>query len=272
MMTFKRSLLLLVSLVLLVSLETQAQIYQSPQHEAYGFAEDTLMRKSEWWLGVHGSAFYGMNFGTLTVNMIGGTAPDSPQLQVTPEGGYTYGIGFGPTLEYRPIFSELGFLFTMNMDWRWMQAESSVPIAIDGFAYNATFESQNTVLYAASTISAKWQVGVTGAFLMAGITLDYPLATLESFVWQHEHWDGGPPTNLPGAPQTSIKFATEVEWMPRAGVQFGVGHDFMVGMFGYRGQMITPYLVVNAGTPTVFEPTAWNSASVRIGALWRAGL
>ena len=265
-----------IAVLIILSFSTgpsaSAQVFKSPTHEDREYGIDTLIRKSEWWLGVNVSSFYAMNFGTLTVGVIGGTAPGSPSLSVQPEGGYGYGIGLGPSLEYRPIFSELGFVFTSNLEWRWSKAETTTPQQIDIFAHNATFESQNTVLYVASTINAKWQVGVTGAFLMAGITLDYPIGSVDSFVWQHEQWDGGPPTNLPGAPQTSIKFATQIDWMPRAGIQVGAGHDFMVGMFGYRGQMITPYIVLSAGTPAVFEPTAWNSASVRVGALWRAGL
>ena len=248
------------------------QGFSAPSPESRSKEVDTLIRKSEWWLGVNASAFYSMNFGTLTTDIIGGTAPGEGAFQITPEGGFGYGIGAGPSLEYRPIFSSLGFVLTTNIDYRMQWAETTTPMGADIFAYNATFQAYSTVLYSATTISAKMQMGVTGSFVMAGITLDLPLATLDSYVWQTEVWEGEPVSDYPGRPMTQIKFNTNVEFQPRIGLQFGVGHDFMVGMFGYRGQLLTPYITLQGGTPTVWEPTMWNSVSLKIGVLWRAGL
>ena len=253
-------------------LELSAQVYDSPVAEEGELPLDTLERRSEWWLGIQGSAFYAKNFGTLTVEMVGGTAPDQPAFSVTPQGGYGYGVGGGLALEFRPIHSMLGFLLTSSMDYRWSQSETIVPIKDDIFAYNAVFESQSNVLYLATALSVKAQLGVTGSFAIVGVTYDYPVQTVQSFVWQHEVWEGEEPTNLPGAPQTSIKFNTTVKYEPRFGLQIGVGHDFQAGFFGYKGQLVTPYFVIQGGTPIVSAPTSFNSVFARLGFIWRGGL
>jgi hypothetical protein len=271
MMLLRRYVAIFI-MVVASSAPAWTQGFTSPSTPTFSEPVDTLIRKSEWWLGVHGSAFYSMNFGVLTTNITGGTAPGELPFQITPEGGWGYGIGLGPALEYRPIFSDLGFLLTTNLDYRIQWAQTTDPIKYDILAVNATFEARSIVLYSASTLSAKMQLGVTGAFIMAGLTFDMPLTTIDSYVWQHEVWEGEDVTNEPGHPQTSIKFDNEVQFRPRVGLQFGVGHDFMVGMFGYRGQLITPYATIQAGTPSVWEPTMWNNISLRIGAIWRAGL
>lgn len=256
----------------LLSGSLAAQVFQTGVDDELVMPLDTLERQHEWWLGFSTSVYYAMNFGTLTVDITGGTSPTSPAFTVTPEGGFGFGAGIGPSLEYRPIFSQFGFVLNVNGEWRYAQAETTVPIAADIFAYNAVFEAQSQIFYLATSLSAKAQIGVEGMFAIAGITADLPLATQEDIVWQHEIWNGDPPSNLPGAPQTSIKWKTHVDFAPRVGVQVGIGQDFMVGMFGNRGQLLSPYLVLQGATPTVFEPTMWNSVSVRLGVMWRAGL
>lgn len=260
-------------LLLGISLTANAQIFQAGNNEDdMEYPADTLERRHEWWLGVGGSAFYAVNFGTLTVDVIGGTAPDQPKFTVTPQGGMGYGIAFGPVVEYRPIHSDIGVMLSANVDWRWMEAETTVPIEYDIFAINATFEAQSTVLYATGALSVKAQLGVTGSFAMVGVIYDQPISTIESYVWQHEVWEGEAPSDIPGAPQTSIKFNTVTDYKPRFGIQVGFGHDFLAGMFGYRGQLITPYVILQGGTPVVSDPTAWNSVSFRLGVMWRAGI
>lgn len=249
-----------------------AQVFQTGVDDELKMPLDTLIRKSEWWLGFNTSAYYAKNFGTLSVNILGGTAPGSPPYVVKPEGGFGYGAGIGPSIEYRPTFSDIGFVFNANAEYRYAQANTSVPMAYDVFAYNAVYEVQSQVLYLATSLSAKMQMTVVGGFVIAGITADLPLTPQETIVWQHEIWEGEKPTNLPGAPQTSIKWKTNVEYSPRVGLQVGIGQDFMVGMFGYRGQLLTPYLVVQGATPIVFSPTMWHSISARLGVIWRAGL
>ena len=249
-----------------------AQVFQTGVDDELKMPADTLVRKSEWWLGFNTSAYYAMNFGTLSVNILGGTAPGSPPFVVKPQGGYGYGAGIGPSLEYRPLFSDFGFVFNANAEYRYAQATTSVPIAYDVFAYNAIFEAQSQVLYLATSLSAKVQLSIEGAFVIAGITADLPLSPQETIVWQHEKWEGEAPSNLPGAPQTSIKWRTSVAYTPRVGLQFGIGQDFMVGMFGYRGQLLSPYIVIQGATPAVFDPTMWNNVNARLGVIWRAGL
>lgn len=265
--------LVTISLLLVCSVTATSQVFQSGHNDdETELPIDTLQRKHEWWLGVGGSAFYAMGFGTLTMDIIGGTAPDQPKFTVTPQGGWSFGVAFGPVVEYRPIHSDLGILMSANIDWRWMKAETTEPIANDIFAQNATFEAQSTVLYASIGMSAKAQLGITGSFAMVGVIFDQPIATVDSYVWQHEVWEGEAPTDIPGAPQTSIKFNTTPSFQPRIGVQVGFGHDFLAGMFGYRGQLITPYVVLQGATPTVSDPTSWNSVSVRLGVMWRGGI
>lgn len=263
---------IVVVLMLAGSSVSHAQVFQTGVDDELVMPLDTLIRKSEWWLGFNTSAYYAMNFGTLSVNITGGTAPGSPPYIVKPEGGFGFGAGIGPSLEYRPQFSQFGFVFNANAEYRYSQAKTSVPQAFDVFAYNAIYEAQSQVLYLATSLSAKVQLTVVGGFVIAGITADLPLTPQETIVWQHEIWEGEAPTNLPGAPQTSIKWKTNVEYTPRVGLQVGVGQDFMVGMFGYKGQLLTPYFVVQGATPSVFTPTMWNNINARLGVMWRAGL
>lgn len=260
-----------LALVLSSSLAS-SQVFESPLTEEGELPLDTLVRKSEWWLGVQGSAFYAMNYGVLSEQVIGGTAPDQPGFVVEPQGGYGYGIGGGLALEFRPIHSDLGFLVTSGVDWRWARAETQIPISNDIYAYNAVFESQSTVLYSASAISVKAQLGVTGMFVLAGFTYDVPITTLDSYVWQNEKWEGEPVSNQPGAPQTSIKFKTQKKFESRLGLQIGFGHDIQAGLFGYKGQLVTPYIVIQGATPIVTAPTVWNNISARLGFIWRGGL
>lgn len=258
-------------LVVVVSSDVLGQGLGRGKMEEMEYPVDTLVRKSEFWLGANVSGTYAVGFGTLTTQVIGGTAPGASTYSVPLTNGIGYSFGVGPSLEYRPLHSDWGFVLNTSFEMRYSQAESTTPISEDIFAHNALFEQQINALYFSGALGGKYQIGITGAFLMAGLTFALPLNT-EAFIWQHEIWDGGAPTNEPGAPQTSIKFKSSVVLKPSVGLQIGVGHDFMVGWFGYRGQMLSPYLVIEGGTPTVSEPTAWNSVNIRLGAIWRAGL
>ncbi|KAB2894874.1 MAG: hypothetical protein IAE64_04030 [Flavobacteriales bacterium] len=262
----------LLAVLVMSTAGVSAQIFQTSIDDNLEYPLDTLIRNHEWWLGFGSSAFYAVNFGTLTVDLAGGTSPGSPTYRVTPSGGTGYGMGVGPALEYRPRFSQLGYMLAALVEWRHASAETTVPIAYDNFAYNAVYESHSTVVYAGLGLSVKAQLGVTGMFAMAGLTADVPVAVTSSYLWQHELWNGELPSNLPGAPQTSIKWKTNVNYMPRLGLQVGFGHDFMVGMFGNRNQLLSPYVVLQGATPTVSEPSAWNNISIRLGAVWRTGL
>lgn len=264
--------MLVLGAIVTGSAVSQAQVFQTGVDDELLMPRDTLIRKSEWWLGFNTSAYYAMNFGKLTVDITGGTAPNSPPFTVTPQGGWGFGAGIGPSVEYRPLFSQIGFVLNTGIEWRYAQATTNVPIANDIYAYNAVFEAQSKVVYFATSLSAKAQLTVEGLFVMGGLTADIPVSTQEEIVWQHEIWNGEPPSNLPGAPQTSIKWNTKVHFSPRVGLQVGIGRDFMTGMFGYRGQLLTPYFVLQGGTPAVFEPTMWNSITARLGVIWRAGL
>lgn len=270
-MTLQKIIVTCSTMVLFTAAAT-SQVFQTGVDDELLMPRDTLIRKSEWWLGFNTSAYYAVNFGTLTVDILGGTAPGSPPFTVKPEGGRGFGAGIGPSLEYRPLFSDIGFVATINAEWRYAEAKTTTPIANDIYAYNAIFEAQSNTLFLAAAFSAKAQLTVEGMFVMAGITADLPLVNSNSIVWQHEIWEGEPPSNLPGAPQTSIKWRTDVPYMPRVGLQIGVGQDFMVGMFGYRGQLLTPYLVIQGASPSVFSPTMWNNINARLGVIWRAGL
>ncbi|NQW30294.1 MAG: hypothetical protein HQ472_07275 [Ignavibacteria bacterium] len=249
-----------------------AQIFQTGTSDEIDQAKDSLILHHEWWLGLNTSAFYALNFGTLTVEYVGGTSPGSEPIYAKTQGGFAYGIGTGIALEYRPFQSPLGFILTLAPEWRWMKSESTVPIKNDIYAYNATFETQSRIIYAVASLATKVQIGRSGTFLLFGLNFDLPLYTIDTFLWQHEIPDGNPTNDEPGAPQTSIKFATHVNFKPRVGLQIGVGHDILAGLFGYRGQLITPYICLQGATPTVSDPSSWNGANVRLGAIWRFGL
>lgn len=265
--------LLHIILAILMSSMCTAQIMQSGHDELMQLLpEDTLERRHEWWLGVGASFGYSVGFGTLTLDVIGGTAPGQPSFTVTPNGGMGYSAAFATIIEYRPIFSPLGYVYSVGVDLQWMKAETQEPIGQGIYAKNAVFEAQSTVLYLTNTLATKMQLGKDGSFATVGLRFDLPISVVDSYVWQHEVWEGEAPDNLPGSPQTSIKFSTSPSFQPRAGVSIGFGHDFLVGMFGYRGQLLSPYVILQGATPTVSDPTSWNSVSVRLGVMWRGGI
>lgn len=250
-----------------------SQIMQSGQDEVLQLLpQDTLERKHEWWLGFGATAGYAYGFGTLSLDIVGGTSPGRPPITVTPQGGMGYNVSVMSIVEYRPIFSQIGFVYSLGLELQWMKAETQEPISNGIYAQNAVFEAQNTVLYMSNVVGTKVQVGAMGAFGIVGLRFDLPVSVLDSYVWQHEVWEGEAPNDIPGAPQTSIKFNTAPSFSPRLGLQIGFGHDFQAGMFGYRGQLITPYVVLQGATPTVSDPTSWNSVSVRLGVMWRGGI
>lgn len=263
---------IVAALILVGGFSVHGQIMQTGATDEVDQTGDSLVLHHEWWLGLNTSAGYGMNFGTLTVPYVGGTSPGSEPIRAATQGGYGYGVGSGLALEYRPYQSPLGFILTAGAEWRWMQSESTQPVRNDIYAYNATFETQSRVIYAVVMLATKVQIFRNGTFLMAGINLDYPMKSLETTMWQHEIPDGKPTNDEPGAPQTSIKFATQIDFRPRLGLHVGIGHDILAGLFGYRSQLITPYVVLQGATPTVSDPTSWTGVNVRLGAIWRFGI
>lgn len=249
-----------------------AQIIQGDVSEGVELPADSLRLKEEWWVGANISAHYAMGFGTMTVQYGGGTSPNVPPLVAQTQGGYGYGIALAPSIEYRAIRSPLGIMLNMGVDYRHTTSNSTVPISNGIYAYNATFASTASVLYGTFSLLAKYSIGSRGFFVLGGPFLDIPLSS-SSYVWQHETLPEGVEVGeLPGFGNTSIKFNTNVNLRTRIGLEVGFGTDILVGLFGYTGQLITPYFMIQGATPVMVDPTPWNSLLVRLGVMWRVGL
>lgn len=233
---------------------------------------DSLRLREEWWIGGRVSGMLMTNFGTLTVGYAGGTAPGSKPLQTATSGGSGYGIGAQAVLEYRPHGSLLGAALGIGIDYRHATAESREFVSQGIFAYHARFEAVSDVAYATVSTEARFRIGATGAFILAGLQVDVPVTGDGATLWQHEESTGTAPGETPGAPNTSIKFATTIDYATRLGLNVGVGHDFMVGLFGYRSQLVTPFAILQAATPVTSVPTSWNGMILRMGIMWRSGL
>ncbi len=256
----------------IAAVETRAQLIAGSSTEGLELPQDTLRLKEEWWLGASFSACYTMGFGTLTMQYLGGTAPDAPSLSAQTQGGYGYGLAFAPSIEYRAFRSPLGLMLNLGVDYRFSSSSSSSPVSNGIYAYNAFFEANSTVLYGTVSLIAKYSVGSRGFFVLGGPFADIPLST-SSFVWQHEVLpDGSEVGELPGFPNTSIKFKTEPGIRPRVGFQIGFGTDILAGLFGYTKQLVSPYIILQGATPVVSDPTSWNSLMIRGGVIWRMGL
>ncbi|MBK6290564.1 MAG: hypothetical protein IPF59_02245 [Ignavibacteria bacterium] len=251
--------------------EAFAQLVSGSSTEGVELPLDSLIIKEEWWLGASISGHYALGFGTLTVQYIGGTAPDSPKAIAQTQGGFGYGIAFLPSLEYRAYRSPLGIMLNLGVDYRYSSSSSVAPVSDGVYTYNATFESNSSTLYGSIMLNAKYSIGSRGFFVLGGPFLDLPLST-NSYVWQHETLPDGVETGEePGFPNTSIKYPTSPDMRPRVGFQIGFGTDIMTGLFGYTSQLISPFLIIQGATPVVSDPTAWNSLLVRGGVIWRVG-
>lgn len=265
-------LVLVMCFVVAISVDVKAQLISGSSTEGIEIPFDTLRLKEEWWIGASITAHYAMGFGTLTVQYVGGTAPGAPSLSAQTQGGYGYGLAWAPSIEYRSYNSPLGIMLNLGVDYRHATSTSTTPISNGIYAYNATFESNSSILYGTAALFAKYSIGSRGFFMLGGPFIDIPLSS-DSYIWQHEILpDGVEVGEEPGFPNTSIKFATQPDMRPRVGFQIGFGTDFLTGLFGYTSQLVTPYVLVQAATPVVSDPTAWNSLMFRGGIIWRVGL
>ncbi len=266
-----RTLFLILTLMT-AAVGSQAQLMPGTTTDGMSIPPDTLKLKEELWVGAAISANYAMGFGTMTVTYIGGTAPGSTGVTATTEGGYGYGISFMPSIEYRAVGSDLGLMLNLGVDYQVQVSSSTVPIANDEYAYNATFEAHSAIVYGSVAALAKFSFGGRGLFVIGGPVVSLPVWS-DSYLWQHETLPEGQDVGeQPGFPNTSIKFDTEPQMRPRIGLQIGFGMDIMSGLFGYTGQLITPYVMLQGATPVVSDPTAWNSLFLRAGAMWRIGI
>lgn len=250
-----------------------AQTFNAGTADAILGSDDSLALIQEWWIGANASGFYQQNFGALSVQYVGSEAPGSVRLHANTEGGSGYGAGIGPVIEFRPLRSPLAYGLLLTGEWRTFRSESSTPVANDIYAFNAVFETNATAWYATISPFVRYQLSAPGAYVLCGITVDVPLKVTDTYVWQHESPKiGEAPGTEPGRALTSIKFKTDLDMRVRFGMQLGFGHDFMVGLFGYKNQLISPYFVLQGGTPIVSSPTALNGIIARVGVLWKYGL
>lgn len=232
---------------------------------------DSLVVEEEWWVG---GRIYGLlqaQFGQLTVQYVGGTAPGSTQLSTPLTNGDGYGGGIQTVIEYRAPDRPWAFVGGIGAEYHYATATSSQFVNQGIYAYRARFEALSSVFYLSPSFEARLRLGRIGTFAMAGFQVDVPLSGNQASLWQHEELDGTT-TGEPGFPTTSIRFGTTIQYATRVGLTLGVGHDFMVGLYGYRSQIVTPYVTVVVGTPVTSTPTSWNGATVKLGIMWRTAM
>jgi hypothetical protein len=269
-MTVHRNYIVAVFCAFLVAgpLAVQAQQTKKPDMVVV----DSLFVNEVWWLGgrIYGTVM--QQFGRLTMSYAGSTAPGATGLKAAMDGGSGYGGGFQAVVEYRAPDRPWTFVGGIGGEYRYATAESSTLVSEGIYAFNARYEGVSSVLYIVPAFEARLRLSKVGAYAMVGVQVDVPVLGEESALWQHEEANTPRPNGEPGFPNTSIKFRSSIEYSTRVGLQLGVGHDFMVGLFGYRKQLITPFASIYVGTPVTSVPTSWNSAMLRVGIMWRKGL
>lgn len=228
---------------------------------------------NEWlWLGFRAQVMTTVHFGDLTIEYATGTAPGAEPLAMTTTGGIGYGGGAQGVIEIRPIKAPYAFVLGGGLDYRYATSRASEVVTADIYAYNAIFEAVSKQLYATFTLEGRYNVSISGWHVFAGIDAELPISGDRASMWQHEISTGDKPGEDPGAPATSVKYKTEIDYQMRFGGHFGFGKDMMVGLFGYKNQLLTPYLAVFAGSPITSTPTPWNMLNIKAGATWRIGL
>lgn len=231
---------------------------------------DSLTVQHEYWIGVAPSAMFSLFFGSLSAKYAGGSAPGSQPQLATTSGGTGLAGGLGVVGEYRPYGDRWSVFAIVGAEYRYASSTTPEPISNGIYAINAQFEIVSKAWYLTVSPSFRYQVGRTGAFVYGGVSAELPVASPSTVLWQHELPTGDTVSSEPSQPATNILFKTNIILRPRFGIHVGVGHDYLVGLFGYRRQLITPFVELSAGTPYVKDET-WNSVGIRIGVMWRYG-
>jgi hypothetical protein len=245
---------------------------QQRMYDLGDMPEDSLMVQHEFWAGLYANALYQMHFGTLATQYVGGTAPGAQNIAAVTEGGHGYGGGGGIVMEYRPLGSMLALNLRAGAEWRYSTTTTDEPLRNGIYAYNAVYEIQVHAVYFSVAPSVRYQISRTGTFIEGGLDVDIPVKGQEAFLWQHELPTDDPVGEEPGFPQVSIGFRTSVPLAMRVGMHVGVGKDFLVGLFGYRSQLVTPYLSLQVSSGAVTDGSTWNGIVARMGVQWRYGL
>lgn len=262
---------LVITFVACASSSVIAQVFQTGGLDYSRAPKDSLRLLHEWWVGADLSGYYAMHYGALTINHIGGEAPGSPFQKTETTGGSGYGFSLAASVEYRPFFEKLGLLGNLGIQWTSASTYNDNVRTGEEFANNATYQANNTVIYANLGINARYMLNPYGLFLIGGFSIDIPVSVAESYIWQIETQTTTNNPEVPGTPNTNIRFSTHPNFSTRVGLNIGAGYDFLAGLFGYRRQLLTPYMMLNASTPAVSEPTSWGNISLRAGVIWRYG-
>lgn len=265
-----RSHIIIVTIVVLLCSSARAQ--QTPVYKGDYLGPDSLVLKEWLWVGFRLQVMTTMHFGDLTLDYATGTAPGSEPLSMRTTGGFGIGGGSMGIVEVRVPNTDLAFVVGGGLDYRYATSRASEIITADIYAYNAIFEAVSKQLYGVFTIEGRYNITMNGWHVFAGIDAEVPISGNRASMWQHEISKGEKPGEEPGAPQTSIKYRTEIDYLMRFGGHIGFGKDLMVGLFGYKNQLLTPYLLLSAGSPIASNPTPWNTLTIKAGATWRIGL
>ncbi|CAN5474699.1 hypothetical protein BH10BAC6_BH10BAC6_15800 [soil metagenome] len=232
--------------------------------------EESLEVQHVFWVGPTLSGMYSLYFGGLSAKYAGGSSPGSTAQIATSSGGFGAAVGGGGVVEYRPLGDVWSVFAMVRADYRYTTSTTASTVSNDIFAINAEFEIITKSWYITVSPSVRYMFGRTGAFAYAGLDFELPVGEQYSGVWQHEYPTGDSVGSEPGSPQTNILFKTTVDLVPRVGFHVGMGHDFLVGLFGYRRQMLTPWFQLSAGTAPV-SGASWNGIGLRFGIMWRYG-
>lgn len=264
--------ILVIVFGLLLGGHVHAQLIPGSAAEELDTPREGLRMREQWWVG--GSLAGGLHqaFGTLDLTYITSPVPELPSAHARTEGGWGASMMIAPTIEYRPYRSSFGVICIVGVDYQRVQSISTQPVSQQPYSYNATFTTTVSRFSVVASAMATWYVGTRGVMIMAGPTLDIPVSASAS-VWQQEELaDTMTVGDEPGFPQTSIQYRPVITTETRVGFQLGCAINIMAGLFGYTGQLVTPYVMLHAATPITRDPTDWNAAALRVGVMWRAGL
>lgn len=263
------SLICMLSMTLTGALHAQLVDVESPESAKAA----PLITYDDWWIGTQLSYIAQPMFGDLRVNYIGGSAPGSEPISASTQGGWSNGVGFKGIVEWRPQGRIASFVLAVGLDYLSLKSTSENPVANSIYAYNATYEAYSNPLYITLSPGGRMNIGDIGTFVFGAFDLELPISGKKGTLWQvEEPTEGGTPTDQPGYPRTEIRFAAEIPLTLRYGLHIGVGHDFLVGFFGYRRQLIAPYVSLHAGSTMVSGNNSLNGIALRVGVLWRYGV
>lgn len=233
---------------------------------------DSLSLAHEHWLGAAMTVGVALAVGQHNSSFSAGELEGESLFHAQTRGGQAFQTDFVAMYEYRPFGSKLQFGGSLGLSYLDVTSTSLRYSDTSMLIYNAWFESVTRSISLAIAPMAKYVVSDAGAYIGFSVRLDVPVIRLTHFLWQHEELMDDGPTGEDGSGTTSIRFRSASDLVTRVGAEISAGHDFLVGLFGYTGQLITPFVSVNGGTSIFEGNSSLSLITFRFGVQWRSAL